>query len=134
METAPRGAMSMVEATMAPHMASSWTATGAPIFQALRRMSPSKTGFSLRSRRSRLLEMQHRQVMTRLITAQARAVPIPAPRTPYRGMNRALKIMSRTHMTELRMLGVTMSPLHCKKAEVREFSWEKGSIRAKTRK
>ena len=40
METAPSGAMIVVEATMAPFMAISCTASGKPIFSALRRISP----------------------------------------------------------------------------------------------
>ena len=78
--------------------------------------------------------MQQRQVMMRLITAQARAVPIPAPRTPKRGIKIVLKTTSRRHITAFKILGVTISPLHCKKEDDRELSWEKGSIRANTKK
>lgn len=49
-------------------------------------------------------------------------------------MNSALKSTSSTHMAAFRMLGVTISPLHWRKDEVSEFSCEKGSISAKTRK
>ena len=41
-----------------------------------------------------------------------------------------LKTTSRAHMTAFKMLGVTMSPEHCKNDEVSEFSWENGSMRA----
>ena len=46
---------------------------------------------------------------------------MPAPSTPKRGINRALNSTSSRHMAALRMLGVTISPQHCKKEEVSEF-------------
>ena len=72
--------------------------------------------------------------MIRLITAHASAVPIPAPRTPKCGMNRALKTISSKHMKAFRRLGVTISPLHCKNADVREFNCENGIISEYTKK
>ena len=59
---------------------------------------------------------------------------MPAPITPYFGMKIALKTTSSAHMAALSILGVTMSPLHCRKPEHSELSCEKGSISANTRK
>ena len=68
--------------------------------------------------------------MVRLTHAQASAVPIPAPITPNLGIRSALKITSNTHMIAFRILGVTISPLHCKNAEQSELSCENGTISA----
>ena len=81
-----------------------------------------------------MLQMQQRHVMIRLMMAQASAVPIPAPRTPKRGINKALNTTSSTHMTAFKILGVTISPLHCKNADVREFNCENGIISEYTKK
>ncbi|OLA81846.1 MAG: hypothetical protein BHW44_11600 [Roseburia sp. 40_7] len=72
--------------------------------------------------------------MIRLMMAQASAVPIPAPRTPKRGISNELKRISSTHMTAFKILGVTISPLHCKNADVREFNCENGIISEYTKK
>ena len=66
----------------------------------------------------------------RLMTAQASIVPIPAPMTPKTGIKRALKMTSSTHMTAFKILGVTISPLHCRKDDISELSWENGSMTA----
>lgn len=65
-----------------------------------------------------------------LMTAQASIVPIPAPMTPKTGIKRALKMTSSTHMTAFKILGVTISPLHCRKDDISELSWENGSMMA----
>ena len=75
--------------------------------------------------------MQQLPNISRLTTAQARAVPAPAPPTPNLGISSALKHMSSTHIMAFKILGVTISPLHCKKEEFKEFNWEKGIINAK---
>ena len=80
--TAPSGAMIVVAATCAPHIAASCTATGRPIFSAFRRISLSNRPVSFRLNRSAALQKQQRHAITRLITAQASAVPSPAPSTP----------------------------------------------------
>ena len=72
--------------------------------------------------------------MIRLITAQASAVPIPAPRTPKCGISRALNTTSSPHMTAFKILGVTISPQHCKKDDAREFNCENGIISEYTKK
>lgn len=43
---------------------------------------------------------------------------------------RALKMISSTHMTAFKILGVTISPLHCRKDDISELSWENGSMMA----
>ena len=72
--------------------------------------------------------MQQNHSMSRLTTAQASAVPIPAPATPNRGISSALKMTSRTHMAAFRILGVSISPQHCRNAELMETSCENGII------
>ena len=122
MDTAPSGAMMIVCATIAPLVAISCTATGVPIFNALCRISASNLPRSLRFSRSWGLQKQQRHAMARLTTAQAHAVPIPAPMTPYFGIKMALNTTSSTHIAALRMLGVSMSPLHCRQDEENELS------------
>lgn len=122
----PSGAISMVAATMALFIAISCTATGTPILNAVFRIFASKTVFSFRRRRSRGLRTQQNQAPVRLMTAQASIVPIPAPMTPKTGIKRALKMTSSTHMTAFKILGVTISPLHCRKDDISELSWENG--------
>lgn len=126
----PSGAISMVAATMALFIAISCTATGTPILNAVFRIFASKTVFSFRRRRSRGLRTQQNQAPVRLMTAQASIVPIPAPMTPKTGIKRALKMTSSTHMTAFKILGVTISPLHCRKDDISELSWENGSMMA----
>ena len=132
-DTAPSGAMMMVETTMAPQMAISCAATGRPIFSAFFRISPWNLPFSFRPiRRSVLLRRQQLAAISRLTTAQAAAVPMPAPITPKCGMKIALNTTSNRHIAALSTLGVTISPLHCKNAEQSELSCENGTISANT--
>ena len=134
MDAAPKGAIMVVETTIAPVVATSCTATGRPIFSAFCRIFRSKYPFSRRLSRSWEFLRQHHPTMVRLITAQASAVPIPAPSTPNFGMHKALNSTSSPHMAAFKTLGVTISPLHCKKAEHKEFSWENGSISESVKK
>ena len=132
-DTAPSGAIIMVDTTIAPQMATSCTATGRPIFSAFFRISAWNPPFSFRPiRRSCLLRRQQLAVIKRLITAQADAVPMPAPITPKCGMKIALNATSNRHIAALSTLGVTISPLHCKNAEQSELSCENGTISANT--
>ena len=134
MAAAPSGARIMVEATIAPFMAISCTATGAPMRNAFFKISGRNACASPRRSRSCALRTQQHQAIARLTSAQASAVPIPAPSTPKCGISSALQTTSSPHITALSTLGVTMSPAHCKKPAVSELSCENGSISENVRK
>ena len=125
--------MIAVETTMAPFMAISWIASGVPRRIARLMIFGSNAQRSLR-RCSAGLATQQRQSIKSAMAAQASAVPMPAPSTPKRGMNRALNTTSSAHMTLFRMLGVRISPLHCKKEAASELSCKNGTMSANTRK
>ena len=125
--------MMAVETTCAPHIATSCTATGVPILSAVLRIDASNL-CSSRRRQSWPFLAQQKYSIRRLTTAQASIVPRPAPKTPCFGIRSVLKITSSTHMTAFKMLGVSISPAHWRKDDVREDICVNGSIHANVRK